>query len=92
MASAAQFARRYRAICGDLSLAISMQFPSSTTQYLHQLVADAYTQLYRKERFRLSQWGGPFLSMFPGRSFAIPVHGCHFVSFGGCLAVHCWQG
>ena len=75
----AQFAKRYRAACGDLSLAISMRFPSNTTSYLHQLVADAHTQLYRSETFRLRNWGRILLNDVPRRILRDP---CSWISFG----------
>jgi uncharacterized membrane protein SpoIIM required for sporulation len=74
----AQFTKRYRAACADLSLAISMRFPASTTQYLHQLVADAHTQLYRSETFRLKRWGRKVLVDVPARILRDP---CTWISF-----------
>ncbi len=77
-ARVARFAKRYRAVCGDLSLAISMRFPISTTEYLHQLVADAHTQLYRAETFRLRRWGRKVLIEVPQRILRDP---CTWISF-----------
>lgn len=74
----ALFARRYRAACADLSLAVSMRFPTGTTQYLHQLVADAHTQLYRSETFRLRRWGRKILIDVPRRILHDP---CTWISF-----------
>ena len=78
-ARVAAFAQRYRAVCGDLSLAISMRFPANTTEYLHQLVADAHTQLYRAETFRLRRWGRKILVEVPQRILRDP---CTWISFG----------
>jgi uncharacterized membrane protein SpoIIM required for sporulation len=85
----ALFARRYRAACGDLSLAIAMRFPASTTQYLHELVADAHTQLYRADKFRISQWGRTVLVDVPRRILRDP---CTWIAsfvfwglFGGAM-------
>jgi len=77
-ARVALFAQRYRAVCADLSLAISMRFPVSTTEYLHQLVADAHTQLYRSQSFRLHHWGRKLLFEVPDRIFHDP---CTWISF-----------
>lgn len=79
----AQFARRYRAVCGDLSQATSMRFPASTTQYLHQLVADAHTQLYRAESFRISRWGRTIFVDVPRRIMRDPCTWISFVVFWG---------
>lgn len=74
----ALFAQRYRDVCADLSLAISMRFPVSTTEYLHQLVADAHTQLYRSETFRIQNWGRKLLLEVPERILHDP---CTWISF-----------
>lgn len=79
----AKFARRYRSVCGDLSLAIAMSFPAGTTQYLHQLVADAHTQLYRAESFRISQWGRTIFVDVPRRVLRDPCTWIAFVVFWG---------
>lgn len=73
-----QFARRYRAVCGDLSLAISMRFPANTIAYLHQLIADAHTQMYRSESFRLLQTGRMLVTDVPRRILHDP---CTWISF-----------
>ncbi|MBM4076033.1 MAG: hypothetical protein FJ267_10350, partial [Planctomycetes bacterium] len=69
----AQFASRYRAACGDLSLAISMQFPAETI----------HTQLYRSETFRLSRWGARIVFDVPQRIFRDPCTWISFVVFWG---------
>ncbi len=66
------FARRYRAACSDLALAISMRFPLTTTEYLQQLVADAHTQLYRIESFSIVTWLRSLLLDVPRRTLADP--------------------
>lgn len=78
-----QFARRYRAVCGDLSLAIAMRWPATTTQYLHQLVADAHTQLYRAEHFRIKRWGRTILVDVPRRILRDPCTWIAFLVFWG---------
>lgn len=78
-----QFARHYRSVCGDLSLAISMRFPSGTTRYLHELVADAHTQLYRAETFRIRQWGRTMLVDVPRRILRDPCTWISFLVFWG---------
>ena len=75
-----RFARRYRAVCADLSLATSMRFPLNTIEYLHQLVGDAHTQLYRAERFRVRRWARRFVLEIPQRILRDP---CTWISF--CL-------
>lgn len=82
-AQVALFAQRYRAVCADLSLAISMRFPVSTTEYLHQLVADAHTQLYRSETFRLENWGRKLLFDVPERILHDPCTWISFLVFWG---------
>ena len=73
----AAFAQRYRAVCGDLSLAKSMRFPSTTTSYLHELVADAHLQLYRSEKFRIRNWVQTILFEVPRRIVRDP---CFWIS------------
>lgn len=68
----AAFARRYRAACSDLGLAIGMRFPATTTDYLQQLVADAHTQLYRIESFSLVAWLQNLLVDVPRRTLTDP--------------------
>lgn len=77
------FARRYRTVCGDLSLAIAMRWPASTTQYLHQLVADAHSQLYRAETFRITQWARTILVDVPRRILRDPCTWIAFLVFWG---------
>lgn len=72
------FARRYRSACSDLSLAISMRFPEGTTRYLHQLVAEAHTQLYRSESFRIRNWLSSLFVEVPSRILADP---CTWIAF-----------
>lgn len=74
----AAFARRYRAACSDLSQAISMRFPEGTTRYLHQLVAEAHTQLYRSESFRIRNWLSSLFVEVPARILADP---CTWIAF-----------
>jgi uncharacterized membrane protein SpoIIM required for sporulation len=78
-----EFARRYRSVCGDLSLAIAMRFPVTTTRYLHQLVADAHTQLYRSDTFRLRQWGKTIFVDVPRRIVRDPCTWIAFFVFWG---------
>jgi uncharacterized membrane protein SpoIIM required for sporulation len=68
----ATFARRYRAACSDLALAIGMRFPAGTTEYLQQLVADAHTQLYRIESFSIVAWLRSLLIDVPRRTLTDP--------------------
>lgn len=68
----AVFARRYRAACSDLALAVSMRFPATTTEYLQQLVADAHTQLYRIESFSIVAWLRSLCVDVPRRTLADP--------------------
>jgi len=82
-ARAAAFARRYRAACSDLALAIGMRFPSGTTDYLQQLVADAHTQLYRIESFSLVAWLASLLLEVPRRTMADPCTWIAAAVFGG---------
>jgi len=88
-ARAAAFARRYRAACSDLALAIGMRFPAETTDYLQQLVADAHTQLYRIESFSLLAWLRSLLVDVPRRTMADPctwIAAAVFIAlFGGGL-------
>lgn len=77
-ARVAAFARRYRAVCSDLSLAISMRFPEGTTRYLHQLVAEAHTQLYRSESFRIGNWLTSLFVEVPSRILRDP---CTWIAF-----------
>ena len=79
----AAFARRYRAVCGDLSLAESMRFPAATLQYLHQLVADSHTQLYRAENFQIRKWGRTILVDIPRRILRDPCTWIAFAVFWG---------
>jgi len=68
----AAFARRYRAACSDLALAMAMRFPDGTIDYLQQLVADAHTQLYRIESFSILAWLRNLLVAVPRRIVADP--------------------
>jgi uncharacterized membrane protein SpoIIM required for sporulation len=68
----AGFARRYRSVCSDLALAVGMRFPSGTTEYLQQLVADAHTQLYRIESFSILKWLRGLLVDVPQRTISDP--------------------
>lgn len=79
----ALFAKRYRAACADLSLAMSMRFPISTVEYLHQLVGDAHTQLYRAETFRLKRWARRFVADIPARILHDPCTWISFILFWG---------
>lgn len=79
----AEFARRYRSVCGDLSLAIAMRWPATTTQYLHELVADAHTHLYRAETFRITRWGRTLLVDVPRRILRDPCTWISFLVFWG---------
>ncbi|WP_010584410.1 stage II sporulation protein M [Schlesneria paludicola] len=79
----AQFAKRYRAACADLSLAMSMRFPISTIEYLHQLVGNAHTQLYRAETFRLKRWARRFVADIPARILRDPCTWISFILFWG---------
>lgn len=69
---AAAFARRYRAACSDLALAVALRFPPATREHLEQLVADAHTQLYRIESFSLLGWLRSLLVDVPRRLVADP--------------------
>lgn len=51
-----RFAALYRAACADLALADAYQLPPKTVQYLHRLVANAHSQLYRRRQFDLAGW------------------------------------
>ncbi|WP_459557342.1 stage II sporulation protein M [Lacunimicrobium album] len=66
------FGRRYRAICSDLSMALSMGFPPETTRYLHQLVADGHALIYRSQTFRLRDWGKVLFLDVPARIVTEP--------------------
>lgn len=79
----AQFAKRYRAVCSDLSLAISMGFPQETIQYLHQLVADGHAMLYRSRTFRISNWGKVLFSDVPKRIIGDPCTWIAMFAFWG---------
>jgi uncharacterized membrane protein SpoIIM required for sporulation len=79
----AEFARRYRSVCGDLSLAVAMRWPATTTRYLHELVADAHTQLYRAESFKIRRWGRTVLVDVPRRILRDPCTWIAFVVFWG---------
>ena len=68
----AKFAQRYRAVCSDLSLGMSMGFPSETIMYLHQLVADGHAMLYRSKTFRIMDWGKKLFVNVPRRIIADP--------------------
>lgn len=68
----AAFARRYRAACSDLGLALARRFPASTTEYLQQLVANAHTQLYRSESFSLLGWIHRLVVDVPRRTLTDP--------------------
>jgi len=68
----ADFARRYRAACSDLGLAVDRRFPAGTVEYLQQLVADAHTQLYRSESFSLVGWLRGLVVDVPRRTLADP--------------------
>lgn len=86
-ARVAAFARRYRAACSDLALAIGMRFPAGTTEYLQQLVADAHTQLYRIESFSILAWLRSLLIDVPRRTMVDPctwiAAAVFLVLFGG---------
>mgnify|MGYP006267794957 CR=1 FL=1 len=71
-ARVAAFARRYRAACSDLALAVSMRFPAGTVEYLQQLVADAHTQLYRIESFSIRGWLRGLIIDVPRRTITDP--------------------
>ncbi len=73
-----EFAQRYRAVCADLALAISMRFPAGTVEYLHQLTADAHTQLYRGESFKIRTWGRMLMVDVPRRVLHDP---CTWIAF-----------
>ncbi|MBQ9874303.1 MAG: stage II sporulation protein M [Thermoguttaceae bacterium] len=57
----AKFASLYRAVCGDLALAESYQFPPATIQYLNNLVGRANKCLYRRRNF---SWRGLWETFF----------------------------
>ncbi len=67
-----EFARVYRDTCSDLALAISMQFPTGTVDYLQQLVADAHTELYRTESFSVLAWLRDLFVGVPRRTLGDP--------------------
>lgn len=68
----ADFARRYRAVCSDLSLGTSAGFPDDTLRYLHQLIADGHAMMYRSQRFRVSRWGKVLFFDVPRRIVGDP--------------------
>ena len=68
-AAVSRFASLYRAACADLALADAYQLPSSTVQYLHQLVGRAHNQLYRSRQFDYRSWGTMLLVDVPQRLF-----------------------
>jgi uncharacterized membrane protein SpoIIM required for sporulation len=82
----AGFARRYRAACSDLALAIAMRFPSGTREYLQQLVADAHTQLYRIESYSIAAWLRSLLVDVPRRTLADP---CTWIAAAVFVAIFC---
>ena len=73
------FSRRYRAACSDLALATAQRFPAETTGYLHQLVADAHSQLYRTESFSLLDWVRSLVVVVPHRVVTDP---CFWIALG----------
>jgi uncharacterized membrane protein SpoIIM required for sporulation len=73
------FSRRYRAACSDLALAIAGRFPPETTDYLHQLVADAHSQLYRTESFSFVDWVRSLVVVVPRRIVTDP---CFWIALG----------
>ena len=73
------FSRRYRAACSDLALATAQRFPAETTGYLHQLVADAHSQLYRTESFGLVDWLRSLVLVVPRRIVTDP---CFWIALG----------
>lgn len=75
----AGFARRYRSACSDLALAQSLKFPANTTDYLHKLVGQAHTQLYRSESFSLGAWLKSLFIEIPGKILTDP---CTWIAFG----------
>lgn len=84
------FARRYRAACSDLGLAIGMRFPATTVDYLQQLVADAHTQLYRIESFSFTGWLRGLLVDVPRRTLRDPctwiAAAVFAITFAGAIA------
>lgn len=74
-----EFSRRYRSACSDLALATAQRFPVETTGYLHQLVADAHSQLYRTESFSLVDWLRSLVFVVPHRIVTDP---CFWIAFG----------
>lgn len=83
----AAFARRYRAACSDLGLAVGMRFPKETVDYLQQLVADAHTQLYRIESFTLLGWLRSLLLDVPRRAVSDPCTWIAAAVFAGTMLV-----
>lgn len=73
------FSRRYRAACSDLALATAQRFPAETIDYLHQLVADAHSQLYRTESFSLVDWVRSLVVVVPRRIVTDP---CFWIALG----------
>lgn len=73
------FSRRYRAACSDLALATAQRFPAETIDYLHQLVADAHSQLYRTEAFSFVSWVRSLVVVVPLRIVTDP---CFWIAFG----------
>lgn len=68
----AAFARRYRSACSDLALALALKFPETTTEYLHKLVGQAHTQLYRSESFHVGAWLRSLFVDIPGQILRDP--------------------
>lgn len=79
----AKFAMLYRSACSDLAMGERYNLPSTTIDYLHQLVGRAHNQLYSSNRFDLSRWTKTITQDIPRSIFNdVCVHVAAVIFFG----------